>query len=73
LYQIQVSLAQGNYKTHGGKPAGILSGKSVLTALAASKKIDVTRDFYFHPSINKRKANLGWSQKTRFRKWYFEL
>lgn len=46
---------------------------SFLTAMAALRKIDVTRDFYQHPSINKRKANLDWSQKTRFRKWYFEL
>jgi Zn-dependent protease with chaperone function len=46
---------------------------SFLTAIAALRKIDVTRDFYQHPSINKRKANLDWSQKTRFRKWYFEL
>jgi Zn-dependent protease with chaperone function len=46
---------------------------SFLTAMAALRKIDVTRDFYRHPSINKRKANLDWSQKTRFKKWYFEL
>ena len=46
---------------------------SFLTAMAALRKMDVTRDFYLHPSVNKRKANLGWSQKTRFRKWYFEL
>ncbi|MCJ7422964.1 M48 family metalloprotease [Candidatus Bathyarchaeota archaeon] len=46
---------------------------SFLTAMAALRKMDVTRDFYLHPSINKRKANLGWSRKTRFRKWYFEL
>ncbi len=46
---------------------------SFLTEVAALRKIDVTRDFYRHPSINKRKANLDWSQKTRFKKWYFEL
>ena len=46
---------------------------SFLTAMAALRKMDVTRDFYMHPSINKRKANLSWSKKTRFRKWYFEL
>jgi len=46
---------------------------SFLTAMAALRKMDVTRDFYRHPSINKRIANLGWSQKTRFKKWYFEL
>lgn len=46
---------------------------SFLTAMAELRKMDVTRDFYGHPSINKRKANLDWSQKTRFRKWYFEL
>ena len=46
---------------------------SFLTAMAALRKTDVTRDFYRHPSVNKRIANLGWSQKTRFRKWYFEL
>ena len=36
---------------------------SFLTAMAALRKMDVTRDFYSHPSINKRKANLGWSKK----------
>jgi len=46
---------------------------SFLTAMAALRKMDVTRDFYRHPSINKRIANLDWSQKTRFRKWYFKL
>jgi Zn-dependent protease with chaperone function len=46
---------------------------SFLTAMAALRKIDVTRDFYSHPSINKRKANLGWSQETRLKKWYLEL
>jgi Zn-dependent protease with chaperone function len=46
---------------------------SFLTAMAALRKMNVTRDFYRHPSINKRIANLGWSQKTRFKKWYFEL
>lgn len=46
---------------------------SFLEAMAALRKMDVTRDFYLHPSITKRKANLDWSQKTRFKKWYFEL
>ena len=46
---------------------------SFLTAMAELRKTGVTRDFYSHPSINKRRANLGWSQKTRFRKWYLEL
>ena len=46
---------------------------SFLTAIAALRKMDVTRDFYLHPSINKRKANLGWTQKTRLRKWYLDL
>jgi len=46
---------------------------SFLNAIAVLRKIDVTRDFYSHPSVNKRIANLDWSQKTRFRKWYFEL
>ena len=46
---------------------------SYLTAMAALRKMDVTRDFYSHPSINKRIANLSWSKKTRFRNWYFEL
>jgi len=46
---------------------------SYLTAIAALRKMDVTRDFYTHPSINKRKANLGWTQKTRLRKWYLDL
>jgi len=46
---------------------------SLLKAMAALRKIDVTRDFYLHPSITKRIASLDWSQKTRVRKWYFEL
>jgi Zn-dependent protease with chaperone function len=46
---------------------------SYLTIVAALRKMDVTRDFYRHPSINKRIANLDWPQKTRFKKWYFEL
>ena len=46
---------------------------SFLTGMAALRKMDVTRDFYRHPSINKRKANLDWSEETRFRKWYLEL
>jgi Zn-dependent protease with chaperone function len=45
---------------------------SFLTAMAALRKTDVMRDFYLHPSVNKRKANLGWSPITRFRKWYIE-
>jgi len=46
---------------------------SSLKAMTTLRKTDVTRDFYSHPSVNKRIANLGWSGKTRFRKWYFEL
>ncbi len=46
---------------------------SFLNAMAALREMDVTRDFYRHPSINKRIANLGWSQKTRFKEWYFKL
>jgi len=46
---------------------------SALKALAALRKMDVTRDFYGHPSINKRIANLDWSQGTRFREWYLAL
>jgi len=46
---------------------------SFLTAIAALRRTDVMRDFYLHPSVNKRKANLAWSPKTRFRKWYIEL
>jgi len=46
---------------------------SALIAIAALRKTDVTRDFYFHPSITKRIVSLDWPQKTRFKKWYFEL
>lgn len=46
---------------------------SFLTEVAALRKMDVTRDFYRHPSITKRIANLDLPQKTRFKKWYFEL
>jgi len=46
---------------------------SFLTEMTALRKMDITRDFYLHPSITKRIANLDWPQKTRFRKWYFEL
>jgi Zn-dependent protease with chaperone function len=46
---------------------------SFLKALAALRKLDLTQDFYTHPGINRRIANLGWPQETRFRKWYFEL
>ena len=46
---------------------------SFLKEMATIRKIDITRDFYSHPSITKRIANLDWSQKTRFKKWYFEL
>lgn len=46
---------------------------SLLKAMAALRKIDVTRDSYSHPSINKRIASLDWSQRTKFKKWYFEL
>jgi hypothetical protein len=46
---------------------------SCLEAMAAIRKIDITQGFYFHPSITNRIASLDWSQKTRFKKWYFEL
>jgi Zn-dependent protease with chaperone function len=46
---------------------------SFLTAGAALRKIEATRDFYSHPSITKRIASLDWSQKTRFKEWYFKL
>jgi len=46
---------------------------SCLKALAALRQMDVTRDFYTHPAINRRIANLDWPQETRFRRWYFEL
>ena len=46
---------------------------SFLRAMAALRKIDVTRDFYTHPSIDRRIANLDWSQETRFREWHFGL
>jgi len=46
---------------------------SFLTAMAELRKMDVTRDFYRHPSMTKRRANLDWSPRTRFRKWYLEL
>lgn len=46
---------------------------SFLTTMATLRKMDTMRDFYGHPSVNKRIANLGWSQKTRFRRWYFEF
>ena len=46
---------------------------SFLKAMAELRKVDVTRDFYSHPSINKRIANLSWSEKTRFKKWHLEL
>lgn len=41
---------------------------SSLNAIAKLRKMDVTRDFYGHPSINKRIANLDWPQRTRFKK-----
>jgi Zn-dependent protease with chaperone function len=46
---------------------------SYLTAVAALRKMNVTRDFYRHPSITKRIANLDWPPKTRSKRWYFEL
>jgi len=48
---------------------------SCLKAMAAIRKVDIAHDFYGHPSIAKRIANLSWcwSQKTRFKKWYFDL
>jgi len=46
---------------------------SSLKAMATLRKTDFTRDFYGHPSVNRRIANLDCSQKTRFRKWYIEL
>lgn len=46
---------------------------SFLKALAALRKMDVTRDFYTHPGINRRIANLDWPPDTRFRRWCFEL
>jgi len=46
---------------------------SSLKAIATLRKMDFTRDFYGHPSVNRRIANLDCSQKTRFRKWYIEL
>jgi hypothetical protein len=46
---------------------------SALKAIATLRKMDVTRDFYGHPSLDKRIANLGGSQKTRFKKWHLEL
>jgi len=50
---------------------------SCLVTMAVLRKIDITRDFYFHPSLTKRIASLdgsqNWSRKTRFKRWYFEL
>jgi hypothetical protein len=46
---------------------------SALSGLARLRSMDVTRDFYLHPSINKRKANLGWPRRRRFRQWYLAL
>jgi hypothetical protein len=46
---------------------------SFLNAMAALKKMDVAHDFYRHPSVKKRIANLGLSQETRFIRWHFEL
>lgn len=47
--------------------------ESFLRAVADIRQVDIQRDFYFHPSIANRIANLGWSRQTRFKKWYFEL
>lgn len=41
---------------------------SSLKAIARLKKMDVTRDFYWHPSINRRIANLDKSPRARFGK-----
>jgi Zn-dependent protease with chaperone function len=46
---------------------------SYLTAIARLRKREMTRDSYTHPSVNKRVANLGWSKKTRFKRWHFEM
>ena len=46
---------------------------SSLNTIAALRNMDVTRDFYGHPSINKRIANLDCSQKTRSKRWYLKL
>jgi len=46
---------------------------SCLKSLASIRKMDCGQDFYSHPSIAKRVANLDWTKKTRFKKWYFEL
>jgi Zn-dependent protease with chaperone function len=47
---------------------------SALKALATLRRLDVRRDSYGHPSINKRIANLGGRpQNKRFVRWYLEL
>jgi Zn-dependent protease with chaperone function len=46
---------------------------SALKAIATLRKMDVAHDFYGHPSVNKRIANLGKSQKGKFRRWHIEL
>jgi hypothetical protein len=46
---------------------------SCLKTLAAMKNMDTSRDFYRHPSIDKRIASLQWTPRTRIRRWYFEI
>ena len=46
---------------------------SALKAIAMLRKMDITRDFYGHPSVNKRIESLGGSQKARFRRWHIDL
>ena len=46
---------------------------SALKAIATLRKMDFTRDFYRHPSVNKRVENLDGSQKARFRRWHIDL
>ena len=41
---------------------------SSLKVIARLRKMDVTRDFYWHPSINRRIANLDKSRRARFGK-----
>jgi Zn-dependent protease with chaperone function len=46
---------------------------SSLTILSKMRNTNATRDFYSHPSVDKRIANLSWSKQTRLKKWYIEL
>jgi Zn-dependent protease with chaperone function len=55
------------------KHVGRKAVESCLRELAVIRGVDTTHEFYFHPSITNRIASLGWSEKTRFKKWYFEL